>query len=66
MGRVLPGNSERGVTLATQLGGSKWRLILATQCGDSLRQTKVGGLLGGSIWRLRRAAQFGESFQRVY
>ncbi len=70
MGRVLPGNSERGglhwrVYLAgingDSIGRPKWRLFLVDQSGDSFWRTKMAGLLGSAIWGLWRAGQFGES-----
>jgi hypothetical protein len=66
MGRVLPGNSERGgVTLAGLFGWHKWRLNWADQSGDSFWWTKVVTLSGGPKWRAFWAVQFGDSGGRV-
>jgi hypothetical protein len=66
MGRVLPGNSERGgVTLAGLFGWQKWRLNWADQSGDSFWWTKVVTLSGGPKWRAFWAVQFGDSGGRV-
>ncbi len=57
MGRVLPGNSERG--------GLHWQLYLAGINGDSTGRTRVATLFGGPKWRLFWAGQFGDSEGRV-
>jgi hypothetical protein len=65
MGSVLSGNSDLGVTLEIQLGRSKWRLILATQCGDSDGRTKVAFHSGDPMLRLFSADQNSRPFGRA-
>ena len=55
MGRVLPGNCERG-------GGLHWRVYLAGINGDSIGQTKVATRFGGPEWRLFLVDQNGGPF----
>ncbi len=57
MGRVLPGNFERG--------GLLWRIYLAGKNCDSIWRTKVATLFGGPKWRPFWAGQFGDSGGRV-
>jgi hypothetical protein len=55
MGRVLPGNCERG-------GGLHWRVYLAGINGDSSGRTKVATRFGGPKWQLFLADQNGGPF----
>ena len=57
MGRVLPGNSERGGG-----GGVHWRVYLAGINGDSIGRTKVATRFGGPKWQLFLADQNGGPF----